>query len=100
MSLLSDGFCGRVTAETAGNQKGIKLPPTTQLILGEFATRIDDGAKHSPWGISGSDTVLARLQVAATKGYDWAFPWSATDGIERSPFNAYTQTQYPQFGQS
>jgi hypothetical protein len=75
------------------------LPTGSSLILGEFATKIDTTSGKSPWGddISGNDSVTARLQVAKSKGYDWAFPWSAIDGIEYSRFDQPTLNQYKAF---
>jgi hypothetical protein len=76
-----------------------KLPTGSKLILGEFATKIDSTAGKSPWGsdITATDSVSARLQAAKSKGYDWAFPWAAVDGMENSRFNQATINQYKAF---
>ena len=82
------------------SKSSFKLKPGSTLILGEFATKIDYATPgKSPWGsdIPGVDSVLARLQVAASKGYDWAFPWSALNGIERSRFDFNTSSEYQEF---
>lgn len=79
-------------------KKTFKLPTGSSLILGEFATEINSAGK-SPWGsdITASDSVTARLQVAKSKGYDWAFPWAAIDGMEYSRFDQATINQYKAF---
>lgn len=76
-----------------------KLPSGSRLILGEFGTKINSAPGKSPWGsdIPASDSVSARLQVAKSKGYDWAFPWAAIDGIEHSRFDEATIKQYKAF---
>lgn len=74
-----------------------KLTIGATLILGEFATRINASLKQSPWGsdVPGTDSLVARLQVANSKGYDWAFPWSSLSGLDdRSWFDPQQYKAY------
>jgi hypothetical protein len=82
------------------SKKNFRLKAGNPLILGEFATKINAASGKSPWGsdVPGNDSVTARLQAAKSKGYDWAFPWSATNGLDDySRFDQPTQNQYKAF---
>ena len=102
--------CHYYPKDSAGNsgqtkllsKSAFKLGIGSTLVLGEFATRINSSGP-SPWGsdIPGTDSVVARLQAANSKGYDWAFPWSATSGIDgRSYFDPQQYKNYASAGPS
>ncbi len=73
--------------------------PGTKTAIGEFATATNPHASSSPWGadIAGPDTIPARLKAVADKGYDWAFPWSATDGGEAGRHSRFDVAQYQSY---
>jgi hypothetical protein len=76
-----------------------RLPSTRQLrvpspiALGEFATKLQLPLSGWPEIPNGRDSVTERLSVAAKSGFKWAFPWSATDGIDQSLWNDTIQQQ-------
>jgi hypothetical protein len=85
-------------SKSEGSEQTTLLPASafnagySQVMLGEFATRIPNG---SIWpGVTiGSDSVAARLGVVSGAQYDWAFAWSAKsdDGSGLSDWSLNTQ---------